>query len=224
MSEKLKLISHNLCPYVQRAVIALNEKGVPFERIDIDLANKPDWFLKISPLGKTPVLLVGDTAIFESAVIVEYLEETQPKPLHPADALRRAEHRAWIEFSSAVLGDIWGLETAPDEATFRAKATQIEAKFARLEARLAGTPWFDGAAFSLVDAVFGPAFRYFDVFDQIGDFGIFANKPKIAAWRAELAKRPSVASAVGKDYHDLLRAFMTKHKAWLATMDTKAAA
>ena len=52
---KLKLISHKLCPYVQRAVIALSEKGVPFERIDIDLANKPDWFLKVSPLGKTPV-------------------------------------------------------------------------------------------------------------------------------------------------------------------------
>ena len=65
-----KLISHKLCPYVQRAVIALTEKGVPFERIDIDLANKPDWFSGISPLGKTPVLLVGDTAIFESAVIL----------------------------------------------------------------------------------------------------------------------------------------------------------
>lgn len=224
MSAKLKLVSHNLCPYVQRAVIALTEKGVPFERIDIDLANKPDWFLKISPLGKTPVLLVDDTAIFESAVILEYLEETQPNPLHSQDALKRAEHRAWIEFSSAVLGDIWGLETVPDEAAFRAKATQIEAKFARLEARLVGTPWFDGAAFSLVDAVFGPAFRYFDVFDQIGDFGIFANKPKVAAWRAELAKRPSVVNAVGKDYHELLRAFMKKHKAWLATIDTKAAA
>ena len=79
MAAPLKLISHKLCPYVQRAVIALTEKGVAFERIDIDLANKPDWFLNISPLGKTPVLLVGDHAIFESAVILEYLEETQAK-------------------------------------------------------------------------------------------------------------------------------------------------
>ena len=47
MTPKLTLISHKLCPYVQRAVIALTEKGVPFERIDIDLANKPDWFLRI---------------------------------------------------------------------------------------------------------------------------------------------------------------------------------
>src|ERR1700736_3614814 len=133
MAARLKLISHKLCPYVQRAVIALNEKGVAFERIDIDLANKPDWFLGISPLGKTPVLQVGVTAIFESAVILEYLEETQPKPLHPADPLRRAEHRAWIEFGSAVLNDIAGFYAARDEAAFKAKASQLEARFAQLE-------------------------------------------------------------------------------------------
>ena len=224
MTAPLKLISHNLCPYVQRAVIALIEKGVPFERIDIDLANKPDWFVKISPLGKTPVLQVGDTAIFESAVILEYLEETQTKPLHPKAPLKRAEHRAWIEFSSAVLADIWGLETAPDESTFRAKAKQIEAKFVRLETRLVGSPWFDGDDFSLVDAVFAPAFRYFDVFDQIGRFSILDNKLKIAAWRKRLAQRQSVVDAVGKDYPDLLRAFMRKHNAWLSKLDTKAAA
>src|SRR5258707_4689745 len=122
----LKLISHKLCPYVQRAVIALTEKGVAFERVDIDLANKPDWFLKVSPLGKTPVLLVGEHAIFESAVILEYLEETQPKPLHPADALRRAEHRAFIEYGSAVLNDIARPYSAPDEAAVHAQTAQLD--------------------------------------------------------------------------------------------------
>src|ERR1700704_4454206 len=106
MAAHHKLISHKLCPYVQRAVIALTEKGVAFERIDIDLSNKPDWFLAISPLGRTPVLQVGEVPIFESAVILEYLEETEPKPLHPADPLIRAEHRGWIEFGSVVLSDI----------------------------------------------------------------------------------------------------------------------
>src|SRR5215475_10763040 len=57
---KLTLISHDLCPYVQRAVIALTEKGVPFGRRYVDLANKPDWFLAISPLGKVPLLQAGD--------------------------------------------------------------------------------------------------------------------------------------------------------------------
>jgi glutathione S-transferase len=140
MVAPLKLISHKLCPYVQRAVITLTEKGVAFERIDIDLANKPDWFLAISPLGKTPVLQVGDTAIFESAVILEYLEETERKPLHPADPLARAEHRAWIEFGSAVLNDIAGFYAAKDEAALKAKTAQLEQRFARLEARLVAAP------------------------------------------------------------------------------------
>src|SRR3979409_1691491 len=154
MTAPLKLISHKLCPYVQRAVIALTEKGVACERIDIDLANKPDWFLKISPLGKTPVLQVSDTAIFESAVILEYLEETQPKPLHPVDALARAEHRGWIEFGSGWVNGIAGFYAAADEATFNAKTSQLEQRFARLETRVAATPLFDGESFSLVDAVF----------------------------------------------------------------------
>ena len=218
MAAPLKLISHKLCPYVQRAVIALTEKGVPFERIDIDLANKPDWFLKISPLGKTPVLVVGDKAIFESAVILEYLEETQQNPLHPADALTRAEHRGWIEFGSAVLNDIAGFYAAKDEAAFKAKAAQLEQKFARLEARVAASPWFDGEKFSLVDAVFGPVFRYFDVFDEIGDFGILANKPKLAKWRKNLAARPSVRGAVSAEYPALLRVFIDKRQSWLSQL------
>jgi glutathione S-transferase len=218
MAAPLKLISHKLCPYVQRAVIALTEKGVPFERIDIDLANKPDWFLKISPLGKTPVLVVGDKAIFESAVILEYLEETQPNALHPADALARAEHRGWIEFGSAVLNDIAAFYAAKDEATFKAKAVQLEQRFARLEERVAAAPWFDGERFSLVDAVFGPVFRYFDVFDEIGDFGILTGKPKLAQWRKHLAARPSVRGAVSADYPALLRDFIDRRQSWLSAL------
>ena len=224
MPAPLKLISHKLCPYVQRAVIALTEKGVPFERIDIDLANKPDWFLKISPLGKTPVLQVGDTAIFESAVILEYLEETQTGPLHPADPLARAEHRGWIEFGSAVLNDIAGFYAARDEATFKARAAQLEQKFARLEARAVAAPWLDGENFSLVDAVFGPVFRYFDVFDEIGDFGILAGKPKLARWRKALAARPSVRSAVSADYPARLRDFIERRDSWLSGLQARARA
>jgi len=217
MAAALKLISHKLCPYVQRAVIALTEKGVAFERIDIDLADKPDWFLKLSPLGKTPVLVVGDKAIFESAVILEYLEETQAHPLHPADALSRAEHRGWIEFGSAVLNDIAGFYAAKDEAAFQVKTTQLAEKFARLEAR-AAAPWFDGEKFSLVDAVFGPVFRYFDVFDEIGDFGILTGKPGLARWRQSLAARPSVRNAVSPDYPALLRDFITRRQSWLSQL------
>ena len=223
MAAPLRLISHKLCPYVQRAVIALTEKGVPFERVDIDLGTKPDWFLKISPLGKTPVLVVGEHAIFESAVVLEYLEETQAHPLHPSNALRRAEHRAWIEFGSAVLNDIASFYTAPDKAALDTKAVALEQKFARLEAGVKASPWFDGETFSLVDAVFGPVFRYFDVFDEIADFGIFAGKPKIERWREALAHRASVRSAVSVDYPALLRDFIDRRKSYLSQLRGRAA-
>src|SRR5690349_5743280 len=120
MSTPLTLVSHALCPYVQRAAIVLAEKGVAFERRDIDLARKPAWFLAISPLGKTPVLQVGGQALFESSVICEYLDETHGPRLHPADPLQRAVHRGWIEFGSALLNTIGAFYAALDEASLRA--------------------------------------------------------------------------------------------------------
>jgi glutathione S-transferase len=203
---------------VQRAVIALREKGVPFERIDVDLADKPAWFIALSPLGKTPVLKAGAAAIFESAVILEYLEETQPSPLHPPDPLRRAEHRSWIEFGSAVLNDIAALYSAPDAAAFTAKAERLAEKFSRIEHRLGGGPYFDGEGFSLVDAVFGPVFRYFDAFDRIGTLGILAGKPKVAAWRQALAARPSIRAAVADSYDQRLWAFLGARKSHISTL------
>ena len=210
----LTLVSHHLCPYVQRAAIALAEKGVRFKRVTIDLAARPDWFRAASPLGKVPLLRIarlgrGEAVLFESAVICEYIEETQPGPaLHPSDPVERAEHRAWIEFSSSILSDIYQVETTPDAALFEAKRQALTQKFARLEEVLDGGPFFAGDRFSLVDAAFGPVFRYFDVFDATADFGILADKPRLAAWRSALASRPSVRSAVADDYPDRLRRFL----------------
>ena len=219
MTQKLTLVSHLLCPYVQRAAIVLAEKGIAFERINIDLANKPDWFLKISPLGKTPVLLVDGQAIFESAVICEYLEETTLGALHPVDAIARAQHRGWMEFGSSVLNVIAGFYAAPDDNLLAAKAAEIAAKFKQVEEALTATtegPYFAGARFSMVDAVFAPIFRYFDVFDGIDDFGFFAHTPKLRAWRAALAVRPSMRDAVRADYPDLLRSFLLARQSALS--------
>jgi glutathione S-transferase len=219
---KLTLISHHLCPYVQRAVIALTEKKVPFERIDVDLVNKPDWFKAISPLGKTPVLKDGEAIIFESAVILEYLEETQPFPMHPKEPSQRAQHRSWIEFSSAVLNGIWGFYTAPDEPAFAAQTKALSGKFEELEHRLRPGPYFEGGRFSLADAAFGPVFRYFDVFDRIGDFGILTGKPKVAAWRRSLAARASVRTAVAPDYETRLWDFLLARNSHLSRIMTGA--
>lgn len=208
MSGPLVLASHALCPYVQRAAIVLAEKGLPFERREIDLAAKPAWFLAVSPLGKTPVLLVQDAAIFESAVICEYLEDTAAPRLHPGDAVQRARHRAWMEFGSALLNAIGAFYNAPDEATLKARAADIRARLGQVEAELGHGPYFAGHAFGMVDAAFAPVFRYFDTFDRIGDFGFWNGIPKVQRWRAALAVRPSVVQAVSPAYGERLRVFL----------------
>lgn len=213
-----KLISHSLCPYVQRVAIVLLEKGIPFERVDIDLANKPDWFLAISPLGRTPVLLVDGEAIFESSVICEYLEETGGPRLHPEAALQRARHRAWMEFGSAILNDIAAFYRAPDLEALSHKASVIQSRFEQVEAALGDGSYFSGERFSVVDAVFGPIFRYFDVFDEIADFGFFRLTPKVLAWRAALRARQSVRRAARDDYPALLRAFLRQRNAALSLL------
>jgi glutathione S-transferase len=204
---KLTLVSHKLCPYVQRAAIVLMEKGVPFDRREVDLAHKPDWLLRVSPLGKTPVLLVGDAQepLFESAVICEYLDETTSPALHPADALVRARHRGWMEVGSALLNLIAGLYNAPDDAALAEKRAAIRARLEPLEATLGAGPWFAGEHFGLVDAVFGPVFRYFEV---IPPGGLFEGLNRLQAWRDALARRPSVRAAVRADYAELLLAFL----------------
>lgn len=225
MADKLVLVSHHLCPYVQRAAISLAEKGVPFERVDIDLANKPDWFKAISPLGKVPLLRVqrngGETVIFESAVILEFLEETEANPLHPANPYARARHRAWIEYGSATLNARF--YSASTEAGFLAESGTLSEMLDRLETELAGEtgrtgPWFAGERFSLVDAVYGPIFRYFDTFDRIGDFGILDGKPLVRAWRQALSERPSIKHAVAQDYPQRLHAFLRAKGSYLSTV------
>lgn len=207
--QQLTLVSHALCPYVQRASIVLAEKGVAFTRRDIDLNDKPDWFLAISPLGKTPVLLAGDVPVFESAVICEYLDDTTVPRLHPEDALERARHRSWIEFGSALLGAIWAYYNAPDAAGLEAKRLEISAQLARLEqAAHAQGPWFAGAPFTIVDATFAPVFRYFDTFEAIGEPDAFAATPRLRAWRQALAGRASVQHSVAADYPHKLRRFI----------------
>lgn len=207
---KLTLISHQLCPYVQRAVITLKEKHAPYERIDIDLSNKPAWFLEISPLGKTPVLLVDQHPIFESAVICEYLEDTIPPALHPQAPLQRARHRAWIEFASSTLNTIWTFYTAQDDTGYETAARTLADRFTQLEKVLDEGPFFDGPQFSLVDAAFAPVFRYFDVFDGPSGVDPLAGAPKTRAWRQTLAQRPSVREAISAEYPALLREFVIR--------------
>ncbi len=72
-----------------------------------------------------------------------------------------------------------------------------------------------------VDAVFGPVFRYFDVFDEIADFGCFRDLPKVAAWRMELGARDSVRCAVRPEYPALLAKFILERGSELSRQAAK---
>ena len=219
MPRHFRLISHQLCPYVQRAVIVAAEKGISYERIDIDLADKPDWFLAISPTGKVPVLEVVDEdgrsrILFESAVIAEYLDEISGERLLPSDPVDRARERAWIELASATLANIGQLYSAPTRETFETQKSALERRLATLETEIAG-PWFAGDLFGLADAAFGPMFRYLDVFDWRLGRPVAERPSKVRAWSAALAERPSVRTAVADDYAELLIDFVVAKNSFL---------
>lgn len=218
----LRLVSHPLCPYVQRALIVAAETSREVERIYIDLANKPEWFVALSPTGKVPLLQVGSAVLFASAAICEYLDETGPGTLMPSDPLARARHRAWVEFASGTLDEIAGLYSASTEAVFQSRRTALSQRFERLEEAIAG-PWFGGKAFGLVDAAFAPVFRYLDAFEGLAGLHLADQRARLGAWRAALALRPSVRDAVSPDYPETLQRFLVTRGSCLSAAITAGA-
>jgi len=215
---RLKLISHVLCPYVQRVRIVLQEKHIAHELEFIDLADPPAWFRELSPLGRVPVLLVDKEVLFESAVIIEYLDEISSGSMHPDNVLLKAKNRAWIEFGSDILNTIGALYSAGDKISFYSEVDSLQRKFKLVESVLAGGPYFNQSLFSIVDAVFAPVFRYFDVIDKIDDFKIISATPKVRAWRDALQLRSSVRQAVVADYPLRLMEFFIQRQSYLSEL------
>ncbi len=203
MAHTFKLVSFDICPYVERSRIVL-EKGLPHDVEYIDLAHKPAWFLEVSPMGRVPVLLVDGRPVFESMIINELVNELHPDPpLFPQDPVARAEARGWIVFandvampagSAAMLALAGG---ATGEALAKPLAAVRDA-FGKLEQKLAGGgPFFLGRDFSLVDASYAPFFRRWRMAEGWGprDAQLLASFPRVAAWVDAMLARPSVAAA-----------------------------
>ena len=200
--EHLELVSFKVCPFVQRSVITLRYKNVPFDITHIDLNHPPEWFGAISPFGKVPLLKVGDKAVlFESAVINEYLDEITPAPrLHPEDPLQRAINRAWIEFGSACLADLYMLTVAADEAQFEECRSSLLGKLCRLETEIHPAPYFNGDKFSLADAAFAPLLMRLELLNQVHCIFDSAEFPKLEAWSDTLMAMPAVKESVVHDF------------------------
>ena len=199
-----KLVSFDVCPYVQRSVITLQEKGVPYEIEYIDLNNKPEWFMQLSPLGKVPILIIEDTVIFESATINEYLDEIAPgRKLQPSDPLQRAYNRAWIEFTSTVLVTRNQMQHAKTEQETRRLAAIVNGQLARLEEQIDNGPFFNGNDFSLVDAAAAPLFqRLAWLLELAPDLGVLDDLPKVTAWSEALLQRESVKRSTVADIRE----------------------
>ena len=212
---RFKLIAHTLCPYVQRSVITLLEKSVPYERLDIDLANKPEWFTRLSPMGKVPLLVLNEQEVlFESSVICEYIDTVTDGTLLATEPLLRAKQQAWIEFGSNILQMIAKWYHAQSHAEFLDVSSNLHKAMKNLEAHIK-LPYFYGDDFTLVDAVYGPIFRYFVVLESQGVISPLANNIRVQKWTEKLMERASVQQAVSPDYAELLIEFIKQRDGYL---------
>lgn len=196
------LISFKLCPFVQRSAITLLHKKIEFTLEYIDLNRKPDWFIKISPLGKVPLLRVGESILFESAVINEYLDEVYGESLLPADPLIKAQHRAWIEFSSSLNKAQHQLTQARREETFRKIQSDLANKLIHLSQQIDDSGYFS-EKFSLVDSAFAPFLMRSKILaENTGEDSLEDFKP-LLKWRENVLQLDAVKDSVVDDFEEL---------------------
>jgi glutathione S-transferase len=196
----VRLYWHPFSIIPRRVRIALREKGLECEEVEVDLprgAHREPPFLRLNPFGQVPVLEDGDLVVAESIAILEYLEERWPRPaLLPADAAARARCRQYMLFAGDYLNDAWKAWMAPfftpevarDHPSVLAGGDRIAEHLEVLEARLTDRAWLVDA-YSLADVCYAPIVT---VLDYVGLDGLLANRPAVHDWVERLKERPPV--------------------------------
>lgn len=211
---KLELITFKFCPFGQRCLIALHEKGAVFETTFIDLNKPPPWFDAVSPLGKVPVLRVNDKVLFDSTVINEFLDDMFPPPLRPADAFDRAWQRSWTAFAGDLLQAQLAAYTADTAPVHREKLEEMNRLVGLLADALEPAPFFGGGHFCLADTAFAPFFLrarlMHGAFPSLG-----ALPPPLDAWADALLARESVLQSVPQHFADGYQRFVRAKGSWL---------
>jgi glutathione S-transferase len=197
-----ELISFALCPFVQRTAITLLHKNVPFRTTYIDLASPPGWFREISPLGKVPLLRVGETVLFESSVINEYVDEVTPPSLLPRDPLARARERACVEAASELLLKQYEGLFHQDRAAAEQRFESMGEILFHVERTLGKGPFFRGGEFSLVDSAFAPFFTRLALVPFFRRTGLLDDLPRVRRWSAALTSLPEVTGSVRADFEE----------------------
>ena len=201
----------------------MRAKDVEFEVTFINLRDKPDWFLKISPHGKVPVLKVDEAILFESNAIAEFLDETVPPRLHPEDPVERARNRAWTDFVptfSSALNGIYYTKTCEEMEEGLAKAPKaverLEEALSR-QRRIDG-PYFNGPELSLVDAAYAPFLQRFLIADRYLKTGLLDGFPLVRAWADALMSNETVTGAVAPEFLDEFHGNMRRREFYVATL------
>lgn len=217
----IKLVTSKFSPYGHKVEMVLMEKNISYEKQEVDLSNRPQWFVEESPLGKVPLLYVGDKILFESSVICEYLEESFPQnSLHSKDPIVKAQHRAWMEFSNGILSTSFGLMFAQDAETMNAKKAEIISKIAILEKALASHSYFGGEVVALVDIAMASTFKPLVFIDDKFSLGFFSTHENIAKYAARLIELPSLQKALPANYEEIFEAFLVRKKSYLLTISS----
>ena len=214
----VELVSNILCPHTQRAALLLAEKGLSYRRTYVDPGGPPDWFSRVSPLGRMPLLRGDDEAVFEIGAICEWIEDTTAPKLLPAEPALRARHRMWAEFANTVIADIFALYSAPDADTFGRKKQDLNGKLGWLARDLGAGPLYAGTAFSLVDAAYAPVFRLIDLIEDRAGLQVLEQAGDgLDAWRAALRRRASVREVVVPDYAERFRRYVAARGSYLSS-------
>lgn len=201
----------------------MRAKDVEFEVTFINLRDKPDWFLKISPHGKVPVLKVDEEILFESNAIAEFLDETVPPRLHPEDPVERARNRAWTDFVptfSSALNGIYYTKTCEEMEEGLAKAPKAVERLEEALSRQCSNdgPYFNGPELSLVDAAYAPFLQRFLIADRYLKTGLLDGFPLVRAWADALMSNETVTGAVAPEFLDEFHGNLRRREFYVATL------
>lgn len=212
---KPRLISFKLCPFVQRSVILLKEKSVEYDIDFIDVYDPPAWFLELSPTGKVPVMQVGETVLFESSIISEYIDEVYPPSIHPEDPLRKAQIRAWVEYTSPLYSGIFNLIMSKTKEEVDPVLEEFSKNLAGLEKEKTSEPWFNGDAFSMMDIAIAPFFVRASFLKDKCDVDLLAPHKKLQEWSEIVLSRQSVIDSTPEGHAQMLLMRMEKMGSYL---------
>ena len=172
------------CPYAARARIALAEKGIAYDAVEIDLDDRPGWIYEKNSTGRVPVYEEDEGLVLpESEVIMEYLEERYPEPaLWPADAAERALARLWLQRFDDRLGEAYYAARRGDGPA------ELDARLDDLDRALQGQPYLTGREYGLADVAYVPwVLRALERFEV-------ELPPAVRDWFERVAARPAVAA------------------------------